>query len=395
MSRRTLDLTRAKVVIALPVLLLGGTEIQVLGLVSTLRGMGCEVLVCCYFEHDSRVAASFEEAGAAVRLLGLDRSRHGGGLWGLLRLVILLRGVFLRERPRVVHVQYLAPGFVPILAARLARVPCVFATVHAAGRSAYGMKATLLLRAAALLCDRFICVSRGVERFWFGSETLLEPGARPPARQITVYNGVDVAAVARTVDALQPEDEKKRCGCAGREVVGSVGRLAHQKGLDTLLRAMVMVTKRRPGVALLVVGDGPELAALQERARRLEVDRCVVWHGAVDHAEAIRLYAAMDVLAMPSRFEGFGLTAVEAMAAGLPVVATSVEGLAEIVSDGETGYLVPVEDPGELAAAIVRLLESRPLRRGLGAAGRARAGALFSRERFERCVQAVYAAAVR
>lgn len=383
----------ARVVIALPVLLLGGTENQVLSLIKALCRIDYRVLVCCYFEHDPRVAALFTAAGATVRLLGLDRARYDGSPRALLRLMLVLYGVFGRERPQIVHVQYLAPGFFPILAARLARVPRVFATVHIAGRSAYGKKAALLVKAAALLCDRFISVSRGVERFWFGSDHLLDPGARPLTRRITVYNGVDVAAIAQTIDALVPEAVKAQYGCAGREVVGIVGRLALQKGHDTLLRAMAGVTEQRPGVVLLVVGDGPERAALQELARRQGLDQRVIWLGAVDPAETIRLYAAMDLLAMPSRFEGFGLTAVEAMAAGLPVVASAVEGLAEIVRDGETGYLVPAADPARLALKIGQLLDSRALRRSMGCAGRARAGALFSRVRFEQCMQAVYEAA--
>ena len=130
------------VTIAIPCLLQGGTEFQTLQLARVLRGAGHEVSVCCYFERDPAMVARFEETGARVELLGLDRSTS------LLRLLGELRKWFAAAKPDVVHVQYMAPGFVPVLAARLAGVPRVFATVHQPA-TPHGWKARLLLRLAA------------------------------------------------------------------------------------------------------------------------------------------------------------------------------------------------------------------------------------------------------
>lgn len=380
----------ASVLVALPVLLAGGTEFQVLGLVGALRRRGRRVVVCVCFEHDERMAGRFRAAGAELLLLGLDRERHGRGALGLLRLALLLRAQFRGVRPGIVHVQYLAPGLVPVIAARLAGAPRVLATVHIAGREAYGAKAVLLLRAAALLCERFVCVSRGVERFWFGQEHLLAPGERPVSRSVTVYNGVDVDAVRRVVDEVPCDQAKKRWGCAGKETIGVVGRLAGQKGIDTLLRALPAVLERRPDALLLIAGDGPDRVSLERLAAELGVAQSVLWLGALEQERVFELLAALDLFAFPSRFEGFGLAVVEAMAAGLPVVATRVAGVSEIVADGETGFLTAPGDERAIAGRIVELLASPQLRRRQGEAGRARAAACFSIARFEACMRGVY-----
>jgi len=137
-----------KVVVTIPVLLVGGTEVQTLNLVRTLVDCGYRVTACCYYDHEASMVASMEDAGAKVVLMNLDRA---AGLWHLLGK---LRQFFCEERPDIVHVQYIAPGLIPILAARLAMVPTVFATAHQPGRT-YGWKAKLLLRSAARLCTSF------------------------------------------------------------------------------------------------------------------------------------------------------------------------------------------------------------------------------------------------
>lgn len=156
-----------RVVIGMPVLNLGGTEIQVLSLVQALRGAGRDVLVCCYYEFDRPVVEQFERAGARVVPLGLDRSgvfRLGGAV----RPIRWLRDLLGAERPGTVHVHCLAPGLLPIVAARLAAVLRNFATVHIAGAVAYCRKARRLLRLASLSCKIFSACRWGVERLWFG-----------------------------------------------------------------------------------------------------------------------------------------------------------------------------------------------------------------------------------
>lgn len=376
------------VIILLPILHVGGTEVQTLSVIRVLAEVGYRITVCCYYEFDEHVVVQFEQAGACIVLLRMQRSE------GLLALLLRLRKFFREEQPDIVHVQYLAPGLIPIIAARLAGVKTVLATVHIAGTVAYGRKAKLLLRLAARLCTSFICVSRGVEQFWFGDSMVLVPGKIDrDRRHVTIYNAVDcdrIKAVVTATDSrllhreleIRPESQ----------VIGIVGRLAEQKGHAFLLDAFKEVVTQFPYAILLIVGDGPLRQQLEEQAHRLGVDSSIRWMGSQRQEDVFRFYAVMNIFAMPSLFEGFGLTAAEAMAAGLPVVASDVDGLAEVVADGETGLLVPQQDTAALAAALIELLESPEKVAEMGFKGRQRVEKCFSLQRFSECTLAAYEA---
>jgi glycosyltransferase involved in cell wall biosynthesis len=183
----------------------------------------------------------------------------------------------------------------------------------------------------------------------------------------------------------------------------AVGRLSPEKGLHVLLDAFDRIVEAHPRAELEIVGAEQMiplvmLAAISEDEavrslaplyrgsyeaelrRRLSerTESRVKFAGPVPHAAVAEHYRDADILVAPSFTESFGLPAAEAMAAGLPVVASGVGGLAEIVVDGETGFLVPPGDEGALAEAVLRLLGDVELRHRMGAAGRRRAEALFS-----------------
>ncbi len=140
---------------------------------------------------------------------------------------------------------------------------------------------------------------------------------------------------------------------------------------------------------VLVAGDGPERAALEARARRLRVAGAVEFLGYRADVEAV--YAALDVMVLPSRHEGFGVAFLEAMAMGVPVVGTRVVGSVDAVEDGITGLLVPPADPAALAAAIRRLFDDPPLRRRLVEEAARRVRIDHSREGMVHRVEALYA----
>lgn len=150
-----------------------------------------------------------------------------------------------------------------------------------------------------------------------------------------------------------------------------VGRLVHQKAVDVMLNALARLdAATRP--RLTVVGDGPERAALEALSRNLGLDASVDFAGWVARDRLADTYRAHDVLVSPSRFEGMSLVLQEAMACGLPVVATRIPGSEELVVDGETGLLVEVEDVAGLAAAVARFGADPGLIRAWGQAGRHR-----------------------
>lgn len=189
----------------------------------------------------------------------------------------------------------------------------------------------------------------------------------PPEAVVVIPNGVDVARLAGAERA--PLDLPE-----GAVAVGYVGRIAPEKGVETLGRAWADVERRHRSAHLVVAGGGGAEAALRSALAGAERVR---WLGFRDDAPSV--IAALDLLVVPSLTEAFGLVAVEAMAAGVPVVASAVEGLAEVVEDGRMGVLVPPGDPAALAAAIARLASDAGARREMGEAGR-RAAARYSLE---------------
>ena len=153
------------------------------------------------------------------------------------------------------------------------------------------------------------------------------------------------------------------------------GRLdVFQKGLDTLLEAVALLVRDRPNLELRMAGRGKDAERVRQMARELGIERNVKLLGAVDEAERQRLFTGAAVELMPSRFEGFGMVAAEAMAAGVPLVAAAAGSLPEVVGDG--GVLVPAGDAPALAAAAARLLDDAAAREALSAAAR------LSAERF-------------
>ncbi len=163
-----------------------------------------------------------------------------------------------------------------------------------------------------------------------------------------------------------------------------VGRLSAQKGADDLLRALALLVAQRPLVRLTIVGAGAEDAALRELADALDITGRVTFLGALAPAQVAAEYRRASVLAVPSSTgrrgeeEGFGLVAAEAMAAGLPVVVTSTGGLTDIVTEGQTGLLVPAREPRAMAAALARVLGDASFARALATRARAEVLARFT-----------------
>ena len=154
--------------------------------------------------------------------------------------------------------------------------------------------------------------------------------------------------------------------------VGRVERTSRWKGLHVLVEALVRLRELVPDVMLDVVGDGDDVPALRERARRLGVEDRIVWHGRVTHAELPAHYRAAGVTVLPSltESESFGMTLVEAMASGCPVVGSAVGGIPFVVRDGVDGVLVPPGDALALAEALGAVLADAGAAEAMGAAGR-------------------------
>lgn len=286
-------------------------------------------------------------------------------LLALRRIVGLLR----RERVSLLHTHTSKAGFLGRLAARLARTPAVVHTPHGhIFYGYYGRAVTALFvaleRVAAPLTDRIVVLT---ER---EMEEHLERRIGRPEQFVVIPSGVNLDTVR--AGALPREEARRRLGVAADSLLlVGVGRLVPVKGFDLLVRALPAIVEAVPSARLVLVGDGPDQARLEAEARTLGVAERLVLAGA--HDQVVPFLSAADLLVAPSRNEGLGKTLVEAMALSRPVVATRVGGIPGVVVDGETGRLVPPENPGALAAAVTELLLNPGLRHRMGEAGRRRA----------------------
>jgi glycosyltransferase involved in cell wall biosynthesis len=160
--------------------------------------------------------------------------------------------------------------------------------------------------------------------------------------------------------------------------IGAVARLSPEKGLVHLLRAVALIRDRAdaayatpPAIDVVLAGDGPERERLEWETASLRLDGNVRFLGEVPHEEVPAVLQSFDIFAMPSTWEGFGVAALEASAMRLPVIASNIHGIPDVVKHGETGLLLPARDERALADAIVRLMEDAALRQRMGDAGRA------------------------
>jgi glycosyltransferase involved in cell wall biosynthesis len=263
--------------------------------------------------------------------------------------------------------------------------PWLISTVHSSRvRSAEDQE---LLRRLTPSIDHLIVVSNAIDR------KVVEEG-RGNAPRSLIYNGVDLERYDHQEPCCTLRDEYGME--PGSQLVGVVGRLEVEKGHPTLLEAWPRVLRSVPDAYLIVVGEGSRMAALHEIARALRIAHRVVFTGRRDDVPAVT--AALDVAVLPSYREAQGLTVLEAMALSRPVVASNVGGIPEMITDGETGLLVPPHDPAALARAIVRLLKDHQLADTIGRAGHDLVHDKFCVEMMVSQIQALYeegAAAVR
>jgi glycosyltransferase involved in cell wall biosynthesis len=283
-------------------------------------------------------------------------------------LVARLVSLFRRGRFEVVHTHNTKALVYGGPAARLARVPLLVHTWHGHNLLA-SPREGLLFRLASRLADRVVAVSRDAAGH-LAREGIVDSKLR------TIPNGIDL-------ERFSPAGPQP-----GGPVV-TVARLSPEKDVATLVRAAALVREKCPDFRLEIAGEGACLAELRALANHLDLAGQVRFLGRVEDVPALLGRASLFVL--PSLTEGISLTLLEAMARGLPVVATQVGGNPEVVAEGETGLLVPPGRPEELASAILHLLASPELSRRMGEAGRRRV-----RERFDvRGMAAAYDALYR
>lgn len=317
----------------------------------------------------SPMRGQFERAGVRVLPLSLD---HFGGLgknvvafWQLARIM--------RDEPwDIIQTHTSVAGALGRVAGkRFTAAP----TVHMLHAFAAHRGRSGASRLAARMVERRL--DRYTDWYIAGSQAMVRTGTSQrifsPDKVVLISNGIDLNRYAGAATGSTSEPAPRGL------TVGFLGRLEAQKGAIYLVRAAASVVRRNPAIRFLIAGSGRLQPKLERLAAQLNVAQSIEFLGWTE--DTVGFMRRIDVLAMPSLWEAFGLSAAEAMALEKPVVASRVDGLPEVIDEGRTGLLVPPADSEALATAILRLADDPALRRALGTQGRVRVRELFSLER--------------
>ena len=343
----------------------GGAIWVVKSYAEALLEHGCDVTICTSVE---RAADVFRGAGCdivsvpqMVREINPPRDAIA-----LLKLAQVCRD----GRFDVVHTHTSKGGMIGRVAARLARVPVVLHTVHGFAFHESSSRASLtfyatLERAAARLSDRVITVS---DYHRLLAIRLRIASAR---RLVTIHNGISRSRLAVSRSRLEVRHE---LGFGESDImIVAIGRLAEQKGLETLLVALPEIVRRDPRIHLAIVGEGPLRTELEDRVRLSGLGSQVRFLGF--RTDIGNLLNAADLVAAPSLWEGLSISVLEAMALGKPIITTDIGSNLELVEDGVSGLLVPPGESRTLTEAVLRVVGDPELASRFGRA---------ARERFER-----------
>jgi len=357
-------------------LAVGGLENGVVNLVNTTGDRYRHTIVCM-----TTAGALRARLQPDIEVVELHK-RLGHDLGAVARLIRVLR----RVGPAVVHSRNWAT-FDAVPAARLAGVTRVVHGEHGRDVSdpdGSNVRRNRLRRLFSPFVSRFVTVSHDL-RGW-----LVDRVGVPSRKVVTIHNGVDLARFS----GLDRARARAEIGLsAAALVLGTVGRLDPVKDQAGLISAFGRLASKHPGLHLTIVGDGPCRADLTALIRSLGLEGRA--HLLGERGDVPAALAALDCFVLPSVAEGMSNTILEAMAVGLPVVATRVGGSPELVTDGVTGRLVAAQDVMALTSAIGRYLDDPGLRARHGLAGRLKAEECFSLGRMSRAYANLYAQLMR
>ena len=305
-----------------------------------------------FLRDDGAIGDRFRELGLTVGATGWEGGR--ADIRGAMRFARALRSA----EPDIVHIH--AGGLTPRFVSKVAAGAKVVVHYHSLREEAGTAKRS---RRSSLAADLVIANSEAT--------ALSVRGARP----LVVYPGV----------ALHPRLSR---GTSGHFTIGVAARLAPVKGLSFLIGAAALLRERIPHLRLVIAGDGSERPKLETQVRASGMEKAVKFAGWID--DVARELPNWDVYVQPSLAEGLGISVLEAMAAGIPVVASDVGGLKEVIDDGVTGFLVPPRDTSRLADRIAQLAIYPSLRARMGDAARAHVIEHFNLERESHAIRTAY-----
>jgi glycosyltransferase involved in cell wall biosynthesis len=369
---------------------MGGPALHVAYLSAGLAERGYDTTLVAGTLAPGEDSMAFVAEGLGLRVARVENLSREISLLRDLRSVRALARLIREERPHILHTHTAKAGAVGRIAALLAgsaRPPIIVHTFHGHVLRGYfdPLRATafrLLERWLARHTTALIAVSPQVR------DDLVRLGVAPAQKFVVVRLGIELEQRTAT-DAVDGREQRRRLGIpADRFVVGWIGRMASVKRADDVLRSFKGLRDRGVEACLCMVGDGPDRDSLEKRAHELGIMRDTLFLGY--QSDVAPFYAAFDALVLPSANEGTPVSAIEALAAGRPVVATRVGGVPDVVRDGEDGFLVDAGDVETLADRLAQLAGDPELRARLGEAGRARVLPRYAVDRLVQDVDELY-----
>jgi len=341
----------------------GGLERNVINQVRYGRSLGQTVSVIC-LERPGMLASQVEELGGSVVCLHKQPGLR-------FNLIPRLRSVLRDLGPHILHTHQIPTLFYAGPAARCYGAARVVHTEHGLPLFAQRVRTRWLARFAGLHCDLFFCLTKEmateVRKYWIVSSR----------RVRLIHNGI---VTERYREAGDPQSLRRSLGIpAGATVIGSVGRLVEIKRYDLLIQSFARLKQHCPDAHLILIGDGPRKMELEQLVNELSVEKCVHFAG---YQQNVNEYLhAMDCFALTSSSEGTPQAVLEASIARLPIVASRVGGLPEVIDDGRTGLLFPCGDQESLTQALLRLIQDKQLALRLGEAASLRVKSIYGIER--------------
>lgn len=365
------------ILVCIPCLLTGGTEIQTLSLVEALVAAGHKPVVACYFEYAEAMVGRYRQTGAEVVLMNESGMRPNGIRPTVMHLWRGFRSIVKRYRPHVAHVQYMAPGALPILILRALGIKKIIATAHTAADIYPSLNQIHWLNKHILTA--FQCITLRAEKSFFGSCRLFDGNIklRKHGNHFTIYNNLpSYITLSSTPRTTTPRK------------IGVVSRLEEIKGMDLVIPAFAKVHASYPDLKLLIVGDGSLRQLMEQQVEDSGLpDGSVTFAGRQPQDRLQHYYDKIDILLMPSRSEGFGLTAIEGMARGCVPVVSDVGGLPEVVEDAVCGFIYNHNSADALADAMMTAVSTDTAHLSAAAI---RTASRFSKQQYQSQISILY-----
>ena len=344
---------------------LGGSETQCVEIARQLKEEGYRVTVGC-LRADGPLRARLKEVGLECVEFAVRTSLlRPNAVFQMLKLVAFLR----RGRFEVVHTNDLYSNLFAVPAAWLARVPVIISSRRDLGRWWwYTPVRRKILRRVQELSTRILVNSESVRQ-----ELLMKDGFRPENIHV-VYNGIDAE---KYIQAAADRENLLPGSCSSHKLIITVANMhTAAKGHGDLIDAARTILKEHPEARFVFAGDGEMRQFFEDQVRAAGLQEMFIFLG--HRTDIPALLASCDIGVLASRTEGLPNAVLEYMAAGLPVVATTVGGVPEIIENEANGLLIPPENPAALSGALLRLLKDEEMRKRLGKAGRERVMAQFN-----------------